>query len=87
MNQKLEQLIKAEREARREANAMWYAYLAEKNIVKAWKILRERDSLMQRVHRLVANVCIAGYWYCPPSYQSKKVKTQSYLYLNSYAYA
>lgn len=86
----IQTLITAERQARAEANALRYAYLSEKNISKATRLLTQRDQQMQKVHRLVANICIAGYGYCPASYQSyqsSEVRTRSYLFPNSYAYA
>lgn len=50
-----------ERKARSEANSLWFAYLSEKNPVKAGKILKQRDQKMQQVHRIVANMLLAQY--------------------------
>ena len=99
----IQTLITAERQARAEANALRYAYLSEKNISKATRLLTQRDNQMQKVHRLVANICIAGYGHCPASYrpkkaqthqqkevqthQQKEVQTQSHLFLTTPAYA
>ena len=50
-----------ERKARSEANSLWFAYLSEKNPVKAGRILQQRDQKMQQVHRIVANMLLAQY--------------------------
>lgn len=49
----LEKLIKAERQARAEANQMRFEYLSETNTSKATKMLQSWDKAMQRVHKLV----------------------------------
>lgn len=61
-----------ERKARSEANNLWFAYLSEKNPVKAGKILKQWDQKMQQVHRIVANMLLAQYGYCPVSYQQQQ---------------
>ena len=50
-----------ERKARSEANSLWFAYLSEKNPVKAGRILKQRDQKMQQVHRIVANMLLVQY--------------------------
>lgn len=67
-----------ERKARSEANSLWFAYLSEKNPVKAGRILKQRDQKMQQVHRIVANMLLAQYWYCPVSYQYEQPKQQEF---------
>lgn len=87
-----------ERKARLEANTLWFAYLSEKNPVKASKILKQRDEKMKQVHRIVANMLLAQYGYCPISYASYIAKKESqqkttrpaiglYLYRNNHSYA
>ena len=87
---------KLERQARAEANVLRFAYLSEKNPVKAGKILKLWDAKMQQVHRIVANMLIAKYGFCPRSYrkpaenqrQPQKVTQSPWFYLfPSYSYA